>query len=80
MLKVGMPPETTLASDLTVNINDPDALAQFRKQREAEIEQQWREVVSKHRQAGQLDERGNWIFQQPMPADMEPDSDADFNH
>ena len=72
--------ETKRLSILNVNIDDPQELARFHQEQDQMLAQRKRQILAEHRRLGQLDEHGNWIFNEPMPEDMLPDSQADFKH
>ena len=78
--------ERIVASDTTkeltianVDFRNPEELARFDVQQDALFASRKQAIVSQLRQDGYLDEMGNWHFKEPIPADMQPDSKADFN-
>ena len=72
--------KTTHLSITSVNIEDPEELARFREERDARLAQRKAVIVADLTLHGDLNEEGHWVFKKPLPADMQPDSPADFKH
>lgn len=72
--------KTTHLSITSVDIEDPEELARFRDERDARLAQRKAAIVADLKRHGDLDEEGHWVFKKPLPADMQPDSPADFKH
>lgn len=72
--------KTKHLSIANVNFEDPEELARFREEREAMLAERKAAIVADLKRNGNLDEEGHWVFKQPLPADMQPDSPADFKH
>ena len=70
--------KTTHVSITRVNIEDPEG--RFRAEMDARLAQRKAVIVADLKRHGDLDEEGHWVFKKPLPADMQPDSPADFKH
>ena len=72
--------KTKNLSIANVNFEDPDELARFREQQDALLTERKRKIIAELKGNGQLDDKGNFVFKQPLPDDMKPESLADFKH
>jgi hypothetical protein len=63
-----------------VNFRDPAERALFNKQQEALFAERKQSIIAGLKRDGLLDEKGCFVFDQPLPDDMQPDSLADFEH
>ena len=63
-----------------VNLNDPAELSRLHEHQDALFAERKEAILVQLKQAGLMDEEGNFVFKEPLPADMQPDSPADFKH
>ena len=71
---------TKKLSIMDFDFRDPAERALFREQQDALLTERKTKIVAELKRNGQLDSAGNLIFNEPLPADMEADSLADFKH
>jgi hypothetical protein len=63
-----------------VNLNDPAELALLHEHQDALFAERKEAILVKLKRDGLMNGEGNFVFNEPLPADMQPDSPADFKH
>jgi hypothetical protein len=72
--------KTKNLSIANVNFEDAEEMARFRQERDSLYAERKSAIVADFKRNGDLDEQGQWVFEKPLPEDMQPDSPADFKH
>ena len=68
--------KTKNLSIANVNFEDAEEMARFRQERDSLYAERKSAIVADFKRNGDLDEQGQWVFNKPLPEDMQPESPA----